>query len=222
MMNNLFSAFDPSTNMKMSLNWISTCFVLFILPMSFWTMPNRSVSLFYKLLMILFSEFKMILGEKSKGTSMMMISLFMFIMANNMMGLMPYIFTSSSHLTFTLSMALPLWMSFMMFGWINNTNHMLAHLVPLGTPNILMPFMIIIETISNIIRPGSLAVRLTANMIAGHLLMSLLGNNSLIVTNFMLWFIISVQVMLMIFEVAVSFIQAYVFSILSTLYSSEI
>nr|YP_010222658.1 ATP synthase F0 subunit 6 [Urochela caudata]UCC46121.1 ATP synthase F0 subunit 6 [Urochela caudata] len=222
MMNNLFSSFDPSTSMNFSLNWMSTFMGLIILPINFWLMPNRMNIMILKISLGLFNEFKMLLGNKSKGSTLIMITLFMFILTNNMLGLLPYIFTSSSHMTFTLSLALPLWISFMLFGWVNNYNHMLAHMVPSGTPSILMPFMVIIETISNIIRPGSLAVRLTANMIAGHLLMSLLGNNSISSGYNLLSLILMIQIMLMMFETAVSIIQAYVFSILSTLYSSEV
>nr|YP_010315909.1 ATP synthase F0 subunit 6 [Leptocorisa lepida]UNA68815.1 ATP synthase F0 subunit 6 [Leptocorisa lepida] len=221
MMTNLFSTFDPSTSMNISLNWISTMTCFILIPLSFWMLPNRMNKMFTLITNKLNEEFKMLMGPKSKGMTLMMISLFMFILINNLMGLLPYIFTSSSHLVFTLSMALPIWVSLMLFGWINKTNEMFAHLIPAGTPAMLMPFMVMIETISNMIRPGSLAVRLTANMIAGHLLMSLLGNNS-INSGMMLPIIMIVQITLMMFETAVSLIQAYVFSVLSTLYSSEV
>nr|WGH58949.1 ATP synthase F0 subunit 6 [Urochela rubra] len=221
MMNNLFSTFDPSTSINLSLNWVSTMVGLMMIPLAYWTMPSRNNFIYHKMVNILHNEFKMLLSKKMESVSMIMITLFMFIMTNNILGLLPYIFTSSSHLVFTLTLSLPLWISFMLFGWINNTTHMLAHMMPTGTPGMLMPFMVIIETISNIIRPGSLAVRLTANMIAGHLLMSLLGNKS-ITSTMLLSLILTIQIMLMVFESAVSMIQAYVFSVLSTLYSSEI
>nr|UPL65602.1 ATPase subunit 6 [Rhopalus maculatus] len=221
MMTNLFSTFDPATNMYLSMNWISTITCFMLIPFTYWALPNRMNTLLNLLTLKLNEEFKMLMGPNSKGMTLMMISLFMFILMNNIMGLLPYIFTSSSHLVFTLTMALPLWLSLMIYGWVNQTNHMFAHLIPAGTPAILMPFMVMIETISNIIRPGSLAVRLTANMIAGHLLMSLLGNNS-INSSMMLPLIMMTQMMLMLFETAVSLIQAYVFSVLSTLYSSEV
>nr|AQP29138.1 ATP synthase F0 subunit 6 [Pericapritermes sp. TBRU1.8] len=152
----------------------------------------------------------------------MLTSLFLMILTNNFLGLFPYIFTSTSHLTLTLTLALPLWMSFMLFGWIKNTNHMFEHLVPQGTPTMLMPFMVIIETISNLIRPGTLAVRLTANMIAGHLLLTLLGNNGPSMSHTLLTVLITAQILLLILEAAVAIIQSYVFAILSTLYSSEV
>nr|YP_009409423.1 ATP synthase F0 subunit 6 [Anoplocnemis curvipes]ASH96374.1 ATP synthase F0 subunit 6 [Anoplocnemis curvipes] len=222
MMTNLFSTFDPATSIYFSMNWISTITCFLLVPLSFWMLPNRLNIMFNTITKKLNDEFKMLMGPNSKGMTLIMISLFMFILVNNIMGLLPYIFTSSSHLTFTLTMALPLWLSLMIYGWVNHTNHMFAHLIPAGTPAILMPFMVMIETISNLIRPGSLAVRLTANMIAGHLLMSLLGNNSTNANEFIIPLIMMVQIMLMLFESAVSLIQAYVFSVLSTLYSSEI
>nr|YP_009654723.1 ATP synthase F0 subunit 6 [Cantao ocellatus]QCI09278.1 ATP synthase F0 subunit 6 [Cantao ocellatus] len=222
MMTNLFSTFDPSTSMVFSMNWISTYIGIIMIPMSFWLLPNRINVLMINIMSKLHEEFKLLLGVTNKGATLMMITLFTFIIFNNAMGLLPYVFTSSSHLVFTMTLALPLWLSIMLFGWINNTNHMFTHLVPTGTPTILMPFMVLIETISNLIRPGSLAVRLTANMIAGHLLMSLLGNTSISVNNMLIPIIMSIQVLLMIFETAVAMIQAYVFSVLSTLYTSEV
>nr|AWV83956.1 ATP synthase F0 subunit 6 [Tettigades lacertosa] len=220
MMTNLFSSFDPSTGM-FSMNWFSTVLCIIFFPMIYWYLPNRYLLLFKNIVMMLNNELNMLMGVKSFGSSLIFISLFMFIFYNNIMGLAPYIFTSSSHLVFTMSMALPLWFSFMLFGWINNMNHMFCHLVPIGTPVILMPFMVCIETISNLIRPGSLAVRLTANMIAGHLLMTLLGNGS-IESGIYLYMVMFVQSILMMFESAVCMIQAYVFTVLSTLYSSEV
>nr|AFI23452.1 ATP synthase F0 subunit 6 [Ceratocombus sp. HL-2012] len=220
MMTNLFSAFDPSTSFNISLNWTSTFIMILIMPYMYWCIPSRYMMTIMLMMNFLIKEFKIILN-KNKGFLIMIISLFMFILWNNVMGLMPYVFTSSSHLVFTLSMALPMWMSIMMFGWTKKSQQMFSHLIPIGTPSILMPFMVCIETISNLIRPGSLAVRLTANMIAGHLLMSLLGNN-INTSKLMISIIIIIQMMLMLFEMAVSMIQAYVFSILSTLYSSEV
>jgi F-type H+-transporting ATPase subunit a len=85
-----------------------------------------------------------------------------------------------------------------------------------------MPFMVCIETISNVIRPGTLAVRLTANIIAGHLLLTLIGNTGNSLSTILLTFLIFSQVALLLLESAVSIIQAYVFAVLSTLYSREV
>nr|YP_009741009.1 ATP synthase F0 subunit 6 [Traulia orchotibialis]QID04036.1 ATP synthase F0 subunit 6 [Traulia orchotibialis] len=224
MMTNLFSTFDPSTNiLNLSLNWTSTLLGLMLIPSMFWLTPSRINILWNKLNFTLHNEFKNLLGPNSfNGTTFMFISIFIMMMFNNFMGLFPYIFTSTSHLALTFTIALPMWMSFMLFGWINHTNHMFSHLVPQGTPPALMSFMVLIETISNIIRPGTLAVRLAANMIAGHLLLTLLGNTGQTMMMNMISLLIVGQMMLLILESAVAMIQAYVFSILSTLYSSEV
>nr|YP_010363516.1 ATP synthase F0 subunit 6 [Atkinsoniella tiani]UNZ12617.1 ATP synthase F0 subunit 6 [Atkinsoniella tiani] len=217
MMTNLFSVFDPCTGI-FSLNWISIMIFMFMFPKNFWFLKNKNMIMFNNLLMKLHLE--LISLMKYSGMSLIMLSMFIMILFNNIMGLLPYIFTASSHLVFSISLALPMWMGFMIYGWLNNTNHMFMHLVPTGTPSILMPFMVLIETISNLIRPGSLAVRLTANMIAGHLLMSLLGgnmSNMILMISCMIFFII-----LMMFETAVSLIQSYVFMTLTNLYSSEV
>nr|YP_010944842.1 ATP synthase F0 subunit 6 [Japanagallia curvipenis]WMC21054.1 ATP synthase F0 subunit 6 [Japanagallia curvipenis] len=217
-MTNLFSTFDPCTG-SMSLNWISIMSTMIILPLKFWSLPNKQMILLNKTIYILNKEIKMLM--KYKGTSLMLITIFLLILINNIMGLVPYIFTSSSHLIYSLTLALPMWSGMMLYGWMNKTNKMFTHMVPTGTPKMLMPFMVVIETISNLIRPGSLAVRLTANMIAGHLLMSLLGSNCSSNTMILLASMV-IFVTLMMFETAVAMIQAYVFMTLSTLYSSEI
>nr|YP_009971738.1 ATP synthase F0 subunit 6 [Platisus moerosus]QNG56448.1 ATP synthase F0 subunit 6 [Platisus moerosus] len=221
-MANLFSSFDPSTNFNLSLNWMSTCLGLIIIPSFYWLIPSRLNILWVKIIMTLHKEFKILINSNIKGNTLIFISLFSLILFNNFMGLFPYIFTSTSHMILTLTLALPLWISFMIFGWLNNTTHMLAHLVPQGTPPILMPFMVCIETISNIIRPGTLAVRLSANMIAGHLLMTLLGNTGPMLSFSLIFILILTQILLLILETAVAIIQSYVFSVLSTLYSSEV
>nr|QBR55111.1 ATP synthase F0 subunit 6 [Diamphipnopsis sp. SD-2019] len=224
MMTNLFSVFDPSTSvLNLSLNWISTILGLALIPSLFWFMPSRFNLIWNKILLTLHNEFKTLLGPTGhNGSTFMFISLFSLILFNNFLGLFPYVFTSTSHLTLTLALALPLWLSFMVYGWINHTQHMFAHLVPQGTPAVLMPFMVCIETISNVIRPGTLAVRLAANMIAGHLLLTLLGNTGPSLTYSILSLLIIAQIALLVLESAVAIIQSYVFAVLSTLYSSEV
>nr|YP_009740450.1 ATP synthase F0 subunit 6 [Salina celebensis]QID03177.1 ATP synthase F0 subunit 6 [Salina celebensis] len=223
MMTNLFSVFDPSANYNMPLNWASSLLLIIAILPSYWLIPGKAVKLVSNITLKLHSEFKTLLGPSANvGSSFVFIALFMFILINNFLGLFPYIFTSSSHITMTLALALPLWFSFMLYGWINHTNHMFAHLVPQSTPTALMPFMVLIESISNIIRPITLSVRLMANMVAGHLLMTLLGNQTAIASNLVLMSLIVTQILLLTLESAVAVIQSYVFAVLTTLYSSEI
>nr|AMP43707.1 ATP synthase F0 subunit 6 [Dialysis sp. KW-2016] len=223
MMTNLFSVFDPSSSIfNLSLNWLSTFIGIFMIPLLYWFIPSRYQFIWNNIMMMLHKEFKMLLGMYSNGMTFMFITLFSLIMFNNFLGLFPYIFTSTSHLTLTLMLALPLWLSFMLYGWMNHSQQMFIHLVPQGTPSILMPFMVCIETISNMIRPMTLAVRLAANMIAGHLLLTLLGNTGPIISYYMIMLLMISQIALLILESAVAIIQSYVFAILSTLYSSEV
>nr|WOW99000.1 ATP synthase F0 subunit 6 [Oecleopsis sp.] len=217
MMSNLFSSFDPSTSSLVQLNWMSMLTAMLIMPTKFWNLNSQSTMLLKKTTEFIMKEMNNI--TKNKQIKLLMMSMFMFILINNIMGITPYTFTATSHLVISLALSLPMWIMLMMHGWIKFTNYMFSHLLPSGTPMLLMPFMIMIETISNLIRPISLSVRLTANMIAGHLLMTLLGEINSLKT---IPLIFIMKMILMMFETAISIIQAYVFTILSTLYSSEI
>nr|WOW99091.1 ATP synthase F0 subunit 6 [Paravarcia sp.] len=216
MMTSLFSSFDPMSSIK-QMNWMMMLSTMTIMPMNFWMKKSRWNMIKKKMEMKLTMEMNN--STNHKEMLIMSTSIFMLILINNMMGLFPYTFTSTSHIVMSMSMALPMWMMLMIYGWTKFTNNMFKHLVPTGTPTPIMPMMVIIETVGNIIRPISLSVRLTANMIAGHLMMTLLGNMNEMK---MMFLTMPTQTMLMMFESSISIIQAYVFSILMTLYSSEI
>lgn len=223
MIANLFSVFDPSAIFNLSLNWLRTFLGLLIIPSIYWLIPSRYNIFWNSILLTLHKEFKTLLGPSGhNGSTFIFISLFSLILFNNFIGLFPYIFTRTSHLTLTLSLALPLWLCFILYGWINHTQHIFAHLVPQGTPAVLIPFIVCIETIRNIIRPGTLAVRLTANIIAGHLLLTLLGNTGPSISYLLVTFLLIAQIALLILESAVAIIQSYVFAVLRTLYSREV
>nr|QUL60375.1 ATP synthase F0 subunit 6 [Mictyris thailandensis] len=222
-MTNLFSVFDPSSSIfNFSLNWMSTFLGFLFLPFIYWASSSRWSLLWSKLIETLHKEFKSLLQPSHVGSTLLFVSLFSFIVFNNFLGLLPYVFTSSSHMVFTFSLSLPLWLTLMLFGWVNHTKNMFAHLIPQGTPVVLMPFMVLIETISNIIRPGTLAIRLAANMIAGHLLLTLLSSTGPSLSLSILSILVFSQILLLILESAVAIIQSYVFAVLSTLYTSEI
>nr|YP_006665724.1 ATP synthase F0 subunit 6 [Challia fletcheri]AEP83052.1 ATP synthase F0 subunit 6 [Challia fletcheri] len=226
MMGNLFTMFDPGSvgsSFLLVNNWVSIFLGFIFIPLFFWSSPSRFIYFWWVLFLRLHKEFKILIGPGGgSGSTLLFISLFGFILGNNVMGLFPYIFTCSSHLVLTLSLALPLWLSFMLFGWVNHSFHMFVHLVPQGTPFALMFFMVLIETISNLIRPGTLAVRLAANMIAGHLLMSLLGGVGVGSSFLVIGLVLFIQIGLLLLECAVAVIQSYVFVVLSSLYSGEV
>lgn len=223
MITNLFSVFDPASSINNSSNWLRSAIILSTLIPLFWLVPNRINLTLSLVISTLHLEFKNLLGPSSfKGSTLSFISLFIIVVINNFLGLFPYIFTRTSHLITTLTLAAPIWVSFILFGWFNYSKYMFAHLVPQSTPVALMPFMVLIETIRNVIRPGTLAVRLAANIIAGHLLITLLGNQTTVAGASIIGLLLGVQVILLILESAVAIIQAYVFAVLSTLYSREI
>jgi F-type H+-transporting ATPase subunit a len=105
---------------------------------------------------------------------------------------------------------------------MNNYNHIITHLLPQGTPLPLISFIVLIETIRNVIRPITLCVRLTANLIAGHLLITLLGNSLMLTSSVISTPITLIPLILTILETAVAGIQAYVFITLITLYTTEV
>nr|YP_009990241.1 ATP synthase F0 subunit 6 [Panulirus penicillatus]QNN01856.1 ATP synthase F0 subunit 6 [Panulirus penicillatus] len=224
MMTSLFSIFEPSSSLfSIPLNWLSTFIGILFLPMSYWASPSRWLVIWSELMQTLHSELKSLLSSSHVGVTLIMTSLFSLIVFNNSLGLLPYIFTSSSHMAMTLALALPIWVTLMVYGWLKHTQHMFAHLVPQGTPSILMPFMVVIESISNLIRPWTMAIRLAANMIAGHLLLTLLSQSGPHMTSSTLLYILIIsQILLLLLESAVAVIQSYVFTVLGTLYTSEI
>jgi F-type H+-transporting ATPase subunit a len=103
--------------------------------------------------------------------------------------------------------------------WRGSVKNWFSHLVPTGTPIALIPFIVLIETVRLLIRPFTLAVRLSANMIAGHLLLSLIGGA--LAFSWTGGVVIIAQTCLFILELAVAVLQAFVFATLLTLYSRE-
>lgn len=219
---NIFSIFDPSTSIFISLNWTRIFIVYLLLPYQYWLSPSQTRYPWFLTLNFIFNEFKILINYRYSNL-IIFISLLIIILFNNLLGLFPYIFTASSHIRFCFSLSISIWFRIIIYSILNYFNNLFSHLIPQGTPLILMPFIVIIESISLIIRPLTLSIRLIANITAGHLLISLMGNSFIHTTslNFIILIIFS-QLMLFILEISVSLIQAYVFSILSTLYSREI
>nr|WNH36990.1 ATP synthase F0 subunit 6 [Bairdiella chrysoura] len=156
--------------------------------------------------------------------ALILTSLMTFIITLNILGLLPYTFTPTTQLSLNLGLAFPLWLATVLIGLRNQPTAALGHLLPEGTPTPLIPILIVIETISLLIRPLALGVRLTANLTAGHLLMQLTST-----ATFALLFssptvsalTMVLLLMLTLLEVAVAMIQAYVFVLLLSLYLQE-
>lgn len=219
---NLFSRFNPTSSFRLPLNWLSSVLIFLFIPLTMWVSQSRFSFIWKSLLNFSKNEFKALLTKSHIKVTIIFVSLFIIIILNNFIGLFPYTFTASSHLSFTLSLGLVLWTSYILYGFIFNIKHILTHLVPQGTPVYLIPLIVIIERIRNIIRPGTLAVRLAANIIAGHLLIILIRRNGPNLTFVSGILLILAQTLLVTLECAVSLIQAYVFAVLRILYVREI
>nr|YP_009479496.1 ATP synthase subunit 6 [Pagellus acarne]AVV92444.1 ATP synthase subunit 6 [Pagellus acarne] len=156
--------------------------------------------------------------------ALILASLMIFLLSLNLLGLLPYTFTPTTQLSINLGFAVPLWLATVLIGMRNQPNLSLAHLLPEGTPLLLIPILIVIETISLMIRPLALGVRLTANLTAGHLLIQLISTGLFVLISLQPTVAIltgALLLMLSLLEVAVAIIQAYVFVLLLSLYLQE-
>nr|YP_009024561.1 ATP synthase F0 subunit 6 [Carcharhinus amblyrhynchoides]AHL67286.1 ATP synthase F0 subunit 6 [Carcharhinus amblyrhynchoides] len=156
--------------------------------------------------------------------AMLLTALMLFLITINLLGLLPYTFTPTTQLSLNMAFALPLWLTTVLIGMLNQPTIALGHLLPEGTPTPLIPILIIIETISLFIRPLALGVRLTANLTAGHLLMQLIATAAFVLLTIMPTVALLTSMILFlltILEVAVAMIQAYVFVLLLSLYLQE-
>nr|YP_010950389.1 ATP synthase F0 subunit 6 [Bathyraja maculata]WMI36319.1 ATP synthase F0 subunit 6 [Bathyraja maculata] len=156
--------------------------------------------------------------------AIMFTALMLFLITINLLGLLPYTFTPTTQLSLNMALALPLWLTTVLVGMFNQPTISLGHFLPEGTPSLLIPVLITIETISLFIRPLALGVRLTANLTAGHLLMQLIATAAFVLINIMPSVAILTSIILFlltILEVAVAMIQAYVFVLLLSLYLQE-
>nr|WP_156095420.1 F0F1 ATP synthase subunit A [Candidatus Hepatobacter penaei] len=165
-----------------------------------------------------------ILGETNldKGLPFfpLIASVFMFVLMGNMLGMIPYGFTFTSHIIATFGLAGLLFLIITAIGIVKHKGRFLAMFLPPGVPWLLWPLMIPVEVLSYLSRPFSLAVRLFANMMAGHTMLKVFGGFTVALG---LWGVapLVINVLLMGFEFMVSFLQAYVFTILTCIYLSD-
>lgn len=150
---------------------------------------------------------------------------FIFILFSNLIGLLPYGFTITGHLILTFQIAFSLFVGITIIGFFNNKLQFLNLFVPSGVPKALIPFLVIIEFVSYLIRPFSLSIRLFANMLAGHTLLNLLSGFTFNVLK--TYFILSILpflfvLFIVILEFSIAFVQAYIFSILLCIYLNDV
>nr|YP_009034042.1 ATP synthase F0 subunit 6 [Chrysocyon brachyurus]AHZ58291.1 ATP synthase F0 subunit 6 [Chrysocyon brachyurus] len=218
---NLFASFAAPSMMGLPIVMLIIMFPSILFPSPNRLINNRLISIQQWLIQLTSKQMLAIHNQKGQTWALMLMSLILFIGSTNLLGLLPYSFTPTTQLSMNLGMAIPLWAGTVVTGFRYKTKASLAHFLPQGTPLPLIPMLVIIETISLFIQPVALAVRLTANITAGHLLMHLIGGATLVLINIStttasITFII--LILLTILEFAVALIQAYVFTLLVSLY----
>ena len=145
----------------------------------------------------------------------------MFILFCNMVGMLPYSFTVTSHIIVTFTLAAIIFIGVTIIGFIKHGVKYLELFVPKGVPMVLLPIIIIIEIISYLSRPVSLTVRLFANMMAGHTMLKVFGGFVISLGLLGGWVPLGFSVALTGLEILVAFLQAYVFAILTCIYLND-
>lgn len=224
----IFSSFDPGTysvfNLYSILIWLISIIFLTLNHSTFWINPTRLFWLNHSFHSIINEQASRTLGGSIKGFSSIISALFFLLIISNLLGLTPYTFRITSHLIFSLSFGLPLWLSLIISRVQFSPSSFIAHLLPAGAPDWLNPFLVLVETVRTIVRPLTLSIRLIANIRAGHVVLTLLGiytAASLFAPSYSLVLLLLIQRFYVLFEVAICFIQAYIFCLLLTLYSDD-
>ena len=161
------------------------------------------------------------LVKKRPYIVLLICGLFFTIFRINMIGLLPYAITRTAQIGVTMGLALTIFQGIDYFSVLNNFNNKVSHIIPAGTPGLLIPFMVFIEYIRMTIRVLVLAVRLIANIIAGHLLLRLRSEVLLSCPVLLSPVSIACHESLFCLELVVGAVQAYVFSVLISLYCAE-
>ena len=160
-------------------------------------------------------------GSKAKPYFPFVFSLFMFVLFCNMLGMLPYSFTVTSHIIVTFALAAVIFVGVTIIGFVNHGVGYLKLFIPSGVPVFLLPLIVIIEIISYLSRPVSLSVRLFANMMAGHTMLKVFGGFVISLGIIGGWLPLSFTVALTGLEILIAFLQAYVFAILTCIYLND-
>ena len=159
-------------------------------------------------------------GNEGRKYFPFIFTIFMFVLIGNMVGMVPYSFTFTSHIIVTFALAAVVFIGVTVLGFIKHGFHYFALLAPPGLPFYMLPILIPIELISYLSRPISLSVRLFANMLAGHTLLKVFAGFVLplgLAGVLPLAFIVALTGL----EILIAFLQAYVFAILTCLYIND-
>lgn len=159
-------------------------------------------------------------GHEGKKYFPFIFSIFMFVLVCNLLGMLPYSFTVTSHIIVTFALAALIFIGVTLIALIRHGLHFFSFFLPAGTPWWLAPLMIVIEVFAYLARPVSLSVRLAANMVAGHVLLKVIAG---FVVAMGVWGIVPLPFIVMLtgFEIFIAILQAYIFTILACVYLND-
>jgi len=160
-------------------------------------------------------------GNAGKKYFPFVLTLFVFILFCNVLGLVPYSFTPTSHIIVTFAMAAVVFIGVTIIGFVRHGAHFLSLFVPKGVPFVLLLLLVPIEIISYFVRPFSLSIRLFANMLAGHTMLKVFGGFVVMLGIIGGWAPLAFIVAFTGLELLIAFLQAYVFAILTCLYLND-
>jgi F-type H+-transporting ATPase subunit a len=160
-------------------------------------------------------------GPKGQTFLPLVFSLFIFILLCNLFGMIPFGFTVTSHIIITFALAIMVFLTVTIVGFVKHGFHFFSLFLPKGTPWWLAPLMIVIELFTYLARPVSLSLRLAANMIAGHILLKVIAGFVVSMMIFLKFIPIPFMVILIGFEIFVAILQAYIFAILACVYIND-
>nr|WNH37016.1 ATP synthase F0 subunit 6 [Nezumia stelgidolepis]WNH38408.1 ATP synthase F0 subunit 6 [Nezumia stelgidolepis] len=225
MMADLFSQFESPYFLGVSMMTAALTLPWLLLPtLSPRWLDDRATALYGWFITRFANQLFLPLNPSGHKWAPLFVALMIFLLSLNVLGLLPYTFTPTAQLSLNLGLAAPLWLATVLIGLRNQPTHSLGHLLPEGSPTPLIPLLIVIETISLVIRPIALGVRLTANLTAGHLLIHLVSSAVFTLLPSMMTVAIlatSLLFLLTLLEMAVAVIQAYVFVLLLSLYLQD-
>nr|YP_009131670.1 ATP synthase F0 subunit 6 [Micrura ignea]AJY78578.1 ATP synthase F0 subunit 6 [Micrura ignea] len=228
MLMDIFSSFDEQNGNFFSLGfpmWVVGSGLVSLLVVGYWWQPSRWEAVVMSIKSFMWEQVSRYRGGALRGFSLVVMALMVLLLVLNLGGLIPYVFSTTSHLALTFGLALPLWFSLILSGAFFKPDVFCASLLPAGAPSGLNPFLVLVETVSIAVRPITLSVRLAANMGAGHIVLSLLGgymsSGFFVYSVSTLAFMVGLEVFYFMFEVGICLIQGYIFFLLLNLYADE-
>lgn len=189
--------------------------------------PSRWQSLVELIYETIYNVVKDNIGTLGAKYFPFILTLFLFIAIMNIVGIIPYTFAPTAHIVVTLGMSFSIWLACVILSIKNFNSDFLAMFMPAGSPLVLAPFLVILEIVSFSVKALTLGVRLAANITAGHLLFAILAGFTwklLIaggIASLISVVLFAIVIFITILEIAVAFIQAYVFSLLTTIYLND-